>query len=81
MTFFLFSTSEPNSKESGRENQRSEAGEAGNPSQKAVAGNEVEGEKGQGANSEKAETETAAETDTEKKKTIVTGKQIGRAHV
>ena len=49
LAFFLFLTSEPNSKESGRENQRSEAGEAGNPSQKAVAGNEVEGEKGQGA--------------------------------
>ena len=46
--FFLFSTSDPDAKVSGRENQGSEAGEAGNPSQKAVAGNEVEGEKGQG---------------------------------
>ena len=46
--FFLFSTSDPDAKVSGKENQRSEAGEAGNPSQKAVAGNEVEGEKGQG---------------------------------
>ena len=47
--FFLFSTSDPNSKESGRENQRGEAGEAGNPSEGAVAGNEVEGEKMQEA--------------------------------
>ena len=54
--FFLFSTSDPDAKVSGRENQGSEAGEAGNPSQKAVAGNEVQG-------------------------CIVTGKQIGRAHV
>ena len=65
--FFLFSTSDPDSKVSGKKNQRSEAGEAGNPSQKAVAGNEVEGEKGPGENSEKAETDTAAKTDTEKK--------------
>ena len=47
--FFLFSTSDPDSGVSGKGNQRSEAGEAGNPSQKAVAGNEVEGEKGQEA--------------------------------
>ena len=33
----------------GKEQQQSEAGEAGNPSEKAVAGNEVEGERGQGA--------------------------------
>ena len=33
----------------GKEQQQSEAGEAGNHSEKAVAGNEVEGERGQGA--------------------------------
>jgi len=33
----------------GKERQQSEAGEAGNPSEKAVVGNEVEGERGQGA--------------------------------
>ena len=43
--FFLFSTSDPDSKVSGKENQRSEAEEAGDPSQKEVAGNEVEGER------------------------------------
>jgi subtilisin-like proprotein convertase family protein/subtilisin family serine protease len=47
--FFLFSTSDPDFMGAGKENQQSEAGEAGNPSEKAVAGNEVEGEKGQGA--------------------------------
>ena len=47
--FFLFSTSDPDFMGVGKENQQSEAGEAGNPSEKAVAGNEVEGEKGQGA--------------------------------
>jgi hypothetical protein len=72
--FFLFSTSDPDAKVSGKENQRSEAGEAGNLSQGAVAGNEVGGEKGQGADRGRAgqdsgqvESDQTTETENQKK--------------
>ena len=49
MAFFIFSTSDPNSRKSAKENQTSGAEDGGSLSEGAVARNEVEGEKGQGA--------------------------------
>jgi hypothetical protein len=47
--FFIFSTSDPNSKISGRENQPSETAKGDSLNEGAVAQDEVKGERGQGA--------------------------------